>query len=59
VGIVQHQRQVVEGDDHVQVVSENLEQFPHRAVGGKRLGDAKQRVVARQVCDRECGGIFH
>ena len=47
--VVQQECQVVERDDRVQLIGQHLEQLGHGFVAGKRLRDAQQRVVAREV----------
>ena len=47
--VVQQERQVVEGDDRVQLIGQHLEQLGHGFVAGKRLRDGQQRVVAREL----------
>ena len=43
---MQHQREVVEGNDQMQVIRKNFEQLGQGPMAGKGLRDAQQRVVA-------------
>ena len=44
--VVQHQREVIERDDRMQVIRKHFEQLGQGPMAGQGLRDAQQRVVA-------------
>ena len=58
-GVVQHQRQVIERDDRMELLGENLEQLRQARIADKRLGDFQQGVVTREVRRGERVRVCH
>ena len=48
--VMEHEGQVVERDDRMEVLAEHPKQLADRSVSGECLRDAQQRVIAREMC---------